>query len=110
MNKIIYALAVLSLVTTPAFPADKKAATKPTGPRFEISFGKEIGATPIDGHESDNIHWAPRFVAASSPAPNALTYAEAQGSVDLRNSWGLRIVTSFPASISAIRDPRRNAS
>jgi len=65
MNKIIYALAVLSLVTTPAFPADKKAATKPTGPRFEISFGKEIGATPIDGHVllvlSNNNEQEPRF-------------------------------------------------
>src|SRR5215469_18829941 len=64
----------------------------------------------IAKEETNHFHHAPRFVIDSSLSPNARTYADAHGSSDLINSRGVSTVTSFPASISAIRDPSRKAS
>lgn len=42
-------VAVLILVAA-AGAADKKTAANPPSPRFEISFPKQMSATPLDGH------------------------------------------------------------
>ncbi len=45
--------------------ADKKTSAKPASSRFEISFSKEMSATPLDGHVllviSNNTDDEPRF-------------------------------------------------
>jgi enterochelin esterase-like enzyme len=65
MNRIAYAFAVIALTIAPASAADKKPAAKLSGPRFEVSFTKEISATPLDGHIllvlSKNTDDEPRF-------------------------------------------------
>src|SRR5215472_2536530 len=56
---------VLLLVVAGASAADQKTNAKPASPRFEISFPKEMSATPLDGHVllviSNNNDKEPRF-------------------------------------------------
>jgi hypothetical protein len=64
LNKILICLFCLPLAST-AQPHPSKSAPKPAGPRFEISFSKELSASPLDGHVllliSDNNDKEPRF-------------------------------------------------
>ncbi len=41
---------ILLLWSASAYSADKKSPAKPTSPRFEITFPKEMSVSPLDGH------------------------------------------------------------
>ena len=65
MQRIFRGAAVLLILTSVAGAADKKTAAKPATSRFEISFPKEMSATPLDGHVllviANNNDTEPRF-------------------------------------------------
>jgi Putative esterase len=64
LKKILICLFCLPLASA-AQSRPSKSASKAAGPRFEISFSKELSATPLDGHVllliSDNNDKEPRF-------------------------------------------------
>jgi len=43
-------LVVTLFLCVAANAADKRTSPKPASPRFEISFAKDMSATPLDGH------------------------------------------------------------
>jgi hypothetical protein len=63
---------VVIFVVLPTSAAQKKLPAKPAGLRFEISFPKEMSATPLDGHVflliSNNDQQEPRFQISFMPA------------------------------------------
>jgi hypothetical protein len=65
MKRFVSAIAVMLILIIVAFAADKKTPAKPAGERFEISFPKEMSASPLDGHVllliSNNNEKEPRF-------------------------------------------------
>src|SRR5579863_5314068 len=58
-------LLCLALLLAVAQAASSKPAVKPSSPRFEVSFPKDLSATPLDGHIllliSNNDEKEPRF-------------------------------------------------
>jgi hypothetical protein len=64
LKEILICLFCLPLASL-AQSHSSKSAAKPAGPRFEISFSKELSASPLDGHVllliSDNNEKEPRF-------------------------------------------------
>jgi hypothetical protein len=66
INKILPCVALLLFLPL------VQAATKPTSPRFEISFPKDMSAAPLDGHVmlliSNNNEQEPRFQISYEPA------------------------------------------
>src|SRR6266487_3932661 len=65
MKKRVWTLVVIPILIATALAAEKKPATKPANPRFEISFPKEMSSAPLDGHVllllSNNNEQEPRF-------------------------------------------------
>jgi hypothetical protein len=71
MIKRILPWSVLLLSFSPAPAGTKKATTSPVPQRFEISFTKQVSATPLDGHIllliSNNNEKEPRFQISYEP-------------------------------------------
>ena len=67
MKARLHCLVAVTLLfsTAVSHAADKKSSAKPASARFEISFSKEMSATPLDGHVllviSNNTDDEPRF-------------------------------------------------
>lgn len=65
MHRTVRSAVALLFLVAFAGAADKKIAAKPASPRFEISFPKEMSATPLDGHVllviANNNDTEPRF-------------------------------------------------
>jgi len=67
MKARLHCLVAVTLLfsTAVSHAADKRTSAKPAGARFEISFSKELSATPLDGHVllviSNNTDDEPRF-------------------------------------------------
>jgi hypothetical protein len=78
MPRLARAVVALLILVAAAGAADKQNAARPARPRFEISFPKEMSATPLDGHVllliSNNDEKEPRFQISFMTAESAQVF------------------------------------